>query len=186
MEDREEILAALARIEKKLDGATEPLPSAPAPDKELLLIIEIAQSLADAGPLKMSAQQKVRLDQLKPIFKRVAANRIEAAFLAGIAWTESDFVPTAVNKTSGAAGLMQIMPFHFSGPKAWLGWSGDDWQNPEKNIRAGRQILINSGFGKKSIRETLKNYGGFVTKDPNDYIAKVTQRAMYLLPKFIV
>lgn len=144
---------------------------------------DILLGLFNKGPLALSGTRRARFELLKDDFLSVADDEIQAALLAGIAWTESDFVPTARNKVSNAAGLMQIMPFHF--PR--FGWTGGEWADPVKNIRAGKVILVNDKkLGKVPISETLAGYGGFVTKDPNAYIEKVLTRSTALLPEFIL
>lgn len=140
--------------------------------------------------LTLTDSAAARLRALLPIFRQVEAEKgIPWYLLAGIAWRESDFVTNAVNPTSGAAGLMQVMPFHFSR----LNWSrphtvqgtrgtgGTGWNDPLKNVRAGADILVSSGYKSKGLQKTLANYGGFVTKDPTDYIRYVLGRSTVLM-----
>jgi soluble lytic murein transglycosylase-like protein len=118
-----------------------------------------------ASKFELTAGHVQRLQPLFPIMlKEGERTRLSAYLLAGIAWGESDFIPTAKNTSSGAAGLMQVMPGHFSR----LGWSGQDWANPTKNIRAGADILADQLRARKTIPKALAGYGGFVSwaKDP--------------------
>jgi soluble lytic murein transglycosylase-like protein len=118
-----------------------------------------------------------RYVELRDTFARVARETgVSASLLAGIAWVESKFDADAINPKSGAAGLMQVMPMHFNA----YGLSGGEWKVPYKNIKAGARILIASGYGKRGMRRTLANYGGFVKNDPSPYIRKVLARASFI------
>lgn len=130
------------------------------------------------GPLALGRIREQRLLAVWPTFLDVGDRTgIPPELLAGLAWTESDFVPTARNPESQAAGLFQVMPFHFQS----LGWTGDDWSDPLKNTEAGAAILVQHGLGRKPVSAVLKGYGGFVTKDPSQYISSVLSRTLYIL-----
>lgn len=114
---------------------------------------------------------------------------IDPILLKAIMKKESDFNPKAINKTSGAMGLMQVMPENVSKTLAELVKSGklradylSDFggdkmsaaMDPWINTLMGTQIF--SDFSKKNkgdLDKTLAGYGGFVTKDPTDYINKI-------------
>jgi soluble lytic murein transglycosylase-like protein len=102
-----------------------------------------------------------RLQPLIPIFREVAHQLQLPSWylLAGIARQESDYVPTARNASSGAAGLMQVMPFHF----ARLGWGANTWREPRPNVEAGGGILRDMLRAHGSIPRALAGYGGFST-----------------------
>jgi soluble lytic murein transglycosylase-like protein len=122
---------------------------------------------------------------LAPLFERVAAETdLDAALLMGIAQVESGFRRDAVNPSSGAAGLMQVMPLHFA---RW-GWTrptsidqatrtgvgGWGWSDPLQNIRAGATILAEQlSWRGGDMDAALAGYGGHVSTDPAPYLAKV-------------
>lgn len=131
--------------------------------------------------------QRIRQHGLWPLFVREGERtKLSPYLLAGIAWGESDFVPDALNPTTKAAGLMQVMPFHFQS----LGWSGRDWADPAKNIRAGADILAYQVRVRGSIERGLAGYGGFSSwlagkpvsgpTDPAWYIDEAMGRAFLL------
>ena len=127
--------------------------------------------------LALSVETRARLRELLPTFRQVGRSKgIDWYLLAAIAWGESDFVSDAVNPSSGAAGLMQVMPMHFSR----FGLSDNGWKDPTLNIEAGAQILIDSGYNSRSLAKTIANYGGFVTTDPKPYFDNVIARGTYL------
>lgn len=150
-------------------------------------LVDLALSLDKKGPLAhFGGSRETRFLRYRPIFREVGGDPFTAALLAGIAWTESDFIPDAIGPAipgvkERAHGMMQVMEFHFDG----LGWNGGDWSVPEKNVAAGLQILRASGFGRIPIKKALANYGGFVNNDPSDYQRKVLTRATFLLPYFL-
>jgi soluble lytic murein transglycosylase-like protein len=119
--------------------------------------------------LELSATARTAARELRPAFDAAADSSGEDAFLLmGIAWGESGFRADARNGVSGAAGVMQVMPFHFPA----LGWTGSDWADPRKNIPAGARILADSRRawrGRRSpasssaTEKALAQYGGFAT-----------------------
>jgi hypothetical protein len=84
---------------------------------------------------------------------------------------ESGGNPHAVNKETGAMGAYQFMPhrvaeFHQKGIKF----------NPFDRDQAremAKQDLLNAYKLTGSKEKALASYGGFVTKDPSDYISKI-------------
>lgn len=146
------------------------------------MIFDVLISLVNAGPLHLGAGRERRLEELMSTFHTVGGDAFTASLLAGIGWTESDYVATALNAQSGCCGIMQIHPVHFSS----LGWSGSGCQDPFNNIAAGFLILRQHGLGRLPIFAVLQGYGGFTTEDPADYIDKVLSRAILLLPRFFL
>lgn len=167
-----------------LESSSERLSSEPpsTPSKEaraLGVVLETLKLFTGGSSLvRIQSSARARLEMLRPTFDKVAdESGIPAALLEGVAWTESNFDRNAVNSTSGAAGLMQVMPQNFAG----LGWTGEQWRDPLTNIRGGARILRESGLGRLPIRQALGNYGGFITKDPTVYVNRVLTRATFLL-----
>lgn len=103
--------------------------------------------------------------------KQIGINPVLAL---GIFEKESGFNPRALNpKTSGAMGIAQLMP----GTARQYGVK--DPYNYKENIHAGLRLikdLVNK-VGDDSYT-VLKRYGGFVTKDPMDYIVGVWNNAL--------
>jgi hypothetical protein len=98
---------------------------------------------------------------------------LPAGLLANTAGAESSFNPSAVNPDSGATGLMQFMP-------STAKQMGIDPTDPYQSIdAAGRyyQHLISQHNG--DVPAAVAAYGGFVTKDPSAYQAKVIPQGYY-------
>lgn len=53
---------------------------------------------------------------------------------------ESGFNPEAVNRSSGATGLFQLMPLHGSWIKAELGYDFSEMKDPYKNAEAAKRL----------------------------------------------
>ncbi len=53
---------------------------------------------------------------------------------------ESNFQSSAVNSSSGATGLFQIMPLHAKWIKAELGYEFSEMKDPAKNARAAKLL----------------------------------------------
>ena len=93
----------------------------------------------------------------------------------GVALIESDgrqidaSGKTIINPTSGAIGMMQLMP----GTAKML---GVDPYNAAQNLAGGEtylaQLLLKHGG---NVHDTLAEYGGFRTQSPDDYVRKVEQ-----------
>ncbi len=94
---------------------------------------------------------------------------IDPALMQAIIDRESNWNPMAVNPESGAMGLMQVMPGN-----AHL--YGQDASNMRGNLEIGAQLLADAlRRHNGDVRGALKDYGGFVTKDPSayqDYVLK--------------
>lgn len=151
----------------------------------------------------LTAAHVRRLRTYWPIFVREAQRTsLSPYMLAGIAWGESDFIASALNDTSGAAGLMQVMPDEWGGRTyRKQGWAPGDEFNPDKNVKAGADLLAYHYRVRKDYQvpnrrtlhteRALASYGGFVTwlktgaapefkKDPSWYIDEAMGRAFLL------
>lgn len=53
---------------------------------------------------------------------------------------ESGFDPEAVNRSSGATGLFQLMPLHKTWIKAELGYDFSEMKDPYKNAEAAKRL----------------------------------------------
>lgn len=65
---------------------------------------------------------------------------------------ESGGKADALNQKSGAAGLMQVMPFHAT--------AGENLKDPETNIRKGIGILVDNLNRTGDLQKALYNYSG--------------------------
>jgi hypothetical protein len=94
---------------------------------------------------------------------------VDPALALAVAMQESGFNPSAVNRASGATGLFQLMP----GTAKSL---GVDPTNPSQNIQGGIQLLHDMlQRHNGNVGAALKEYGGFVTQDPSDYINRISR-----------
>lgn len=96
------------------------------------------------------------------------ANGIDPALALAVARQESGFNPGAINSSSGAMGLFQLMP------KTATGLGVTNAFDPGQNIDAGTRYLrdlLAKNHG--DVGAALKEYGGFVTTDPSGYINSV-------------
>ncbi len=105
-------------------------------------------------------------------------------FLAAVAFKESSFNPQAENESSGAYGLMQLLPENWARVSRTLGFDPQkDRDNPRAQILAGAYMLYHYGLKyvdwqaddpvwQKATLPVLKAYGGFVT-------VPVTKRIIY-------
>lgn len=96
---------------------------------------------------------------------------VDPSVFMGLIDRESGWNPTATNRESGAYGLTQIMPRNFH-------MYGEDATSTKENLDIGAHLL--SDLLKKhrgDIRGALKDYGGFVTKDPTEYQDYVLKHA---------
>jgi len=103
--------------------------------------------------------------------RKKAENPFTEEELDRLEQVESGGNPHAVNKETGAMGAYQFMPhrvaeFHQKGIKF----------NPFDRDQAremAKQDLLNAYKLTGSKEKALASYGGFVTKDPSDYISKI-------------
>ncbi|MGB7538536.1 MAG: transglycosylase SLT domain-containing protein [Anaerolineales bacterium] len=98
---------------------------------------------------------------------------LDPNLVATVMQIESCGNPRAVSR-SGAQGLFQVMPFHFS--------DGEDMQAPEVNARRGLAYLAESLLkAEGDIRRALAGYNGghgVIHKDPSGWPAE-TKRYAY-------
>lgn len=111
---------------------------------------------------------------LEEVVGRVAQHEgVDPAMLKAIIDRESAWNPNALNPQSGAFGMMQLMPEHMRD----YGMEGSTLMgNLTIGARLYKQYLEQS---HGDVREALRRYGGFVTKDPSayqDYILKHSEQ----------
>lgn len=97
-------------------------------------------------------------------------NKVDPALLMGLIDKESSFNPYAYNKDSGAYGFGQFMPGNTR-------MYGENAYNPFQNMDMTAHYL--SDLLRKhngNVGAALKEYGGFVTKDPSGYIGDILKR----------
>lgn len=91
-------------------------------------------------------------------------------FIAAVIQQESSFNPMAVNSSTGALGLMQVMPDNWKHYSTQLGFDPDkDMFNPKAQIEVGTYMLKgylgnidwNSPDWKEQTLKGLAGYGGF-------------------------
>lgn len=63
-----------------------------------------------------------------------------AACAEKIVQRESNFQADAVNRSSGATGLFQLMPLHSSWIKSDLGYDFSEMKDPYKNSKAAKEL----------------------------------------------
>lgn len=135
------------------------------------LIREAVTFLGSTDPGPLSGQRLARLQSQVALYREVGKARgIPAALLAAVAWTESDFVDTARNASTGAAGLMQIHPMNF----AAYGLTANPVDR-KLNIDAGARDLLAKGYGVKPLLATIAGYNGFKSYTDPVKLAAFTQ-----------
>ena len=132
------------------------------------------------GPVMMTRAQQVNLAQGQPQPPQPAPNQPPGAFssqvtpqlLDSLRMVESGRDKFAVNKDSKAMGPYQFMP----DTVAALHRQGYEF-NPfnEKQAREAAAMLLNQNLQKHDgdMNKALAAYGGFVKKDPTEYINKI-------------
>lgn len=60
-----------------------------------------------------------------------------------LAWCESSFNPNAINSSSGASGLFQHLPEHWTDRSAAAGYPGSDIRDPEANVAVAAWMVYN-------------------------------------------
>lgn len=108
--------------------------------------------------------------------------RLPKGLMSAIAEKESSWDPTAVNKSSGAAGLFQFMP----GTAQAYGLKGNDVFNPDKaTYAAAKYLQDNMNRYDGDIAKSLTQYnGGRIDKEGNLSLKKETvDYLIKILPK---
>ena len=132
------------------------------------------------GTINDNAAQSTYTGLKAPAIKDPAVNsaaesaatkyNVPAELVKGIITQESGGNPNAVNKDSGATGLMQLMPA--TAAKYGVTDSKDIQQNIDGATHYLSDLLKqNDG----NIPAALKTYGGFVTKDPTGYVNSISK-----------
>lgn len=99
---------------------------------------------------------------------------LDPDYVSAIIWLESRFEPDAVNKKTGATGLMQILPKWHSSRADSLGVSLDNWKG---NILVGCDILNEVLQLKGSMSYAVNFYaGGYPYAD---YYERTSQQSPY-------
>ncbi|SHF43574.1 Transglycosylase SLT domain-containing protein [Caldanaerobius fijiensis DSM 17918] len=111
--------------------------------------------------------------ELIPLIQEVSRKYgIPAWFITGIIQTESSFNPMAINTSSGALGLMQVMPDNWKYYAPRLGYDVNaDMFNPRAQLDVGTYLLKSylgdnidwSGDWKEQTLKALAVFGGYGT-----------------------
>lgn len=135
---------------------------------------ELARRQSSSSAKGQDFSSNANFQQLSPYVSEVEQKYgLPQGLLANTAGAESSWNPNAINPDSGATGLMQFMP-------ATAKSLGIDPRDPMQSIdAAGKyyQHLIQKNGG--DVPKAVAQYGGFVTKDPSDYQAKVIPQGYY-------
>lgn len=124
----------------------------PAEEAAPSLAVGTAPAAGAAKPAKQSPIPEKLLDNLKGV--------------------ESSGNPLAVNKASGAMGAYQFMPNTVAGlHKMGIEFNPFDEKQSREAARKYLEILVDKNGG--DLRKALAQYGGFVKKDPTNYVNKV-------------
>lgn len=113
------------------------------------------------------ASQMTKEAWQKYAFQMAQKYGIDPQIFANVIQTESSWNPRAKNPESGALGFGQFMPGN-------LNMYGGDARDPFQNLDMSAHYL--SDLLKKHHGDwpaTLKEYGGFVKKDPSEYINNI-------------
>jgi soluble lytic murein transglycosylase-like protein len=111
----------------------------------------------------------IRARGLWPLFvKHGRRTNLSPYLLLAVAIGESDLIPTAVNPSSGALGLMQIMPLHDSTKGGGIAGLLQKWRDPDFNMGHGADILAYQVRVRGGVEKGLAGYGGFSSwlRDP--------------------
>jgi soluble lytic murein transglycosylase-like protein len=139
--------------------------------------VSIVRSAIEIGAAKDSALSSLFTPQVlawKPQILRWSEDYgLDPNLVATVMQIESCGNPHAVSR-SGAQGLFQVMPFHFTG--------GEDMQDPETNARRGLVYLAESLLQSEGdVRRALAGYNGghgVIEWNPSQWSAE-TQRYAY-------
>jgi hypothetical protein len=110
-----------------------------------------------------------RLNGVKQqIVAAAIAAGVDPALALAVARQESNFNPSATNRSSGAMGLFQLMPG--TAKQMGVGNAYDTQQNIQAGVSLLHDLIAKHGGDTNAA---LKDFGGFITKDPSDYISSV-------------
>jgi peptidoglycan hydrolase CwlO-like protein len=84
------------------------------------------------------------VDLIKRYFTPLGRDDLDMALC--VAWRESRYTPTAVNKSSGAAGVFQFMPNLWPWFSSTAGWDGADVFDPNANVGVAAAIVKMFGW----------------------------------------
>jgi peptidoglycan hydrolase CwlO-like protein len=83
-------------------------------------------------------------DLIEQYFTPLGQDDLDMALCVG--WRESRYTPTAVNKSSGAAGVFQFMPNLWPWFSSTAGWDGADVFDPNANVGVAAAIVKMFGW----------------------------------------
>ncbi|MBP2233460.1 hypothetical protein J2847_006798 [Azospirillum agricola] len=127
-------------------------------------------AMASASPMPVAIKDAGGLEGI--IQGAATKYGVDPAIIKGIIERESSWRADAVNKTSGAAGLMQLMPANV---RAYgVSNAFDPAQNIETGTRILKEHLVRAGG---DIDKALSTYSGHITKDGSAYVSAVKASA---------
>lgn len=95
-------------------------------------------------PPPPGGQQKKVVALIHYYFGPLGKGNLETALCVG--WRESRYIPTAVNKYSGAAGVYQFMPNLWPWFSSNAGWKGADVFDPVANVAVAAYTVAHWGW----------------------------------------
>jgi peptidoglycan hydrolase CwlO-like protein len=95
-------------------------------------------------PSTPPGQQKKVVALIHYYFGPLGQGNLETALCVG--WRESRYIPTAVNKYSGAAGVYQFMPNLWPWFSSNAGWKGADVFDPVANVAVAAYTVAHYGW----------------------------------------
>lgn len=111
------------------------------------------------------------------VMDETKASKVPVHLVLGVMSLESEFYPDAVS-SEGARGLMQVMPDVWNQYVSTEPLKGlNAKHNPALNVMVGVRHLGNLKRQYGDWRKTLKVYGGFVKKSPDEYVRIVMANA---------
>jgi peptidoglycan hydrolase CwlO-like protein len=97
-----------------------------------------------APPTPPPGYQAEVAELIKQYFTPLGQEDLDMALCVG--WRESRYTPTAVNKSSGAAGVFQFMPRLWPWFSSTAGWDGADVFDPKANVGVAAAIVKQFGW----------------------------------------
>jgi soluble lytic murein transglycosylase-like protein len=111
------------------------------------------------------------------VIEESSSSKVPMSLALAIMSVESEFKPQAIS-SEGARGLMQVMPVVW---KQYI--SSPDLQNQSSrhnaalNVRVGLRYIGDLWKQYRNWDKALKEYGGFINKDPRTYIRLVMEKS---------